>query len=148
MAEKEFALYKGEEIIAEGTIQEIADQLQVKVETVKFYNTPAYKKRVARRRAAKGAKYKFTEKTLVCTNKETGEYDLYINHKFVTHGTLQAIAEELGITVEGVKFWRTPSYKKRVQEWHSRIGDRAASNAVELVCLDDDDDYYYEDEEF
>lgn len=43
---KEYALYKGEECLAIGTIKEIAKQLKVKERTIYFYTTPTYKKRV------------------------------------------------------------------------------------------------------
>ena len=42
---KEYALYKGEEIIAIGTAKEIADRVGIKETTVWFYKSPAYKKR-------------------------------------------------------------------------------------------------------
>lgn len=40
-----YALYKGEELLTMGTIQEIAVEMKVKVDTVLFYRTPTYKKR-------------------------------------------------------------------------------------------------------
>lgn len=42
---KEYALYKGEQILAIGTLEEIAASLDVAVETVKFYGMPSYLKR-------------------------------------------------------------------------------------------------------
>ena len=42
---KEYALYKGEECLAIGTIKEIANKMKVKEETIYFYTTPTYKKR-------------------------------------------------------------------------------------------------------
>ena len=42
---KEYALYKGDKYLASGTMQEIADQLGVKKETIKFYKSKVYKKR-------------------------------------------------------------------------------------------------------
>lgn len=42
---REYALYEGEEIIAMGTVKEIADKLKIKPDTVKFYGYEAYKKR-------------------------------------------------------------------------------------------------------
>lgn len=42
---KEYALYKGEECLAIGSIKEIAKQVNVKYRTIYFYTTPAYKKR-------------------------------------------------------------------------------------------------------
>lgn len=41
----EYALYKGEELMITGTIDEIANALNIKRESVKFYKTPTYKKR-------------------------------------------------------------------------------------------------------
>lgn len=42
---KEYALYKGEEIIATGTIKEIAKELNIKEKSVHFYGTKSYQKR-------------------------------------------------------------------------------------------------------
>lgn len=43
---KEYALYKGEDILAIGTLEEIAASLDVAVETLKFYGMPSYLKRI------------------------------------------------------------------------------------------------------
>lgn len=42
---KEYALYKGEELLHIGTVKEIAAAENVKVNTVQFYMTPTYRKR-------------------------------------------------------------------------------------------------------
>ena len=42
---KEYALYKGEDCLAIGTIKEIAEKMKVKYETIYFYTMPVYKKR-------------------------------------------------------------------------------------------------------
>lgn len=42
---KEYALYKGDDCLAIGTIKEIAKQMNVKEETIYFYTMPAYKRR-------------------------------------------------------------------------------------------------------
>lgn len=42
---KEYALYKGEKMLIIGTISEIAKQQNVKEKTIRFYQTPAHKKR-------------------------------------------------------------------------------------------------------
>lgn len=47
MQEKEYALYKGEEIIAMGTKSDIAKQLGISVRSVTCYGTPAYAKRTS-----------------------------------------------------------------------------------------------------
>lgn len=39
---KEYAVYKGEEILAMGTIKEIAKELKIKPESVKYYGTGVY----------------------------------------------------------------------------------------------------------
>lgn len=43
--EKIYALYRGEKFLGVGTKKELAELLNVKVETISFYATPAYKKR-------------------------------------------------------------------------------------------------------
>lgn len=42
---KEYALYKGDDIIAVGTVKEIAQEVDVKPSTLHFYKSPAYQKR-------------------------------------------------------------------------------------------------------
>ena len=42
---KLYALYKGEELLATGTLLQIAYKTGVKLKTIRFYKTPAYKKR-------------------------------------------------------------------------------------------------------
>ena len=40
-----YMLYKGEKPLIEGTAKELAEQLNVKKETIYFYSSPAYHKR-------------------------------------------------------------------------------------------------------
>lgn len=40
-----YALYKGEELMADGNVYEIADSLGIDVKSVKFYHAPSVKKR-------------------------------------------------------------------------------------------------------
>ena len=40
-----YALYKGEECLAIGTLLQIAYKTGVKLKTIQFYKTPTYKKR-------------------------------------------------------------------------------------------------------
>ncbi|MBS1968679.1 MAG: hypothetical protein JSU04_00135 [Bdellovibrionales bacterium] len=47
---KEYALYKGEDVIAVGTIHEIAAKTNVKPDTIRFYTSPAYERRLAARK--------------------------------------------------------------------------------------------------
>ena len=47
MQAKEYALYKGEELIAMGTKKEIAKQLGVSPSTVGYYGTPVYSRRTS-----------------------------------------------------------------------------------------------------
>ena len=43
---KQYALYKSDKYLYGGTKQELAKYLGVKVHTIEFYLTPAYKKRI------------------------------------------------------------------------------------------------------
>lgn len=45
MIDHEYALYKGDDLIIIGTIDEIANLLNIQKESVRFYKTPTYKKR-------------------------------------------------------------------------------------------------------
>lgn len=47
MQAKEYALYKGEELLAMGTKREIAKQLGVSASTVGYYGTPVYARRTS-----------------------------------------------------------------------------------------------------
>lgn len=42
MQAKEYALYKGEELIGMGTVKELAKKLGVKPSTIAYYHTPTY----------------------------------------------------------------------------------------------------------
>lgn len=44
---KEYALYKGDTLLAVGTVKEIAYMLKIKVDTVYFYGTPTWLKRTS-----------------------------------------------------------------------------------------------------
>ena len=47
MRAKEYALYKGEELLAMRTKREIAQQLGVSVSTIGYYGTPVYARRTS-----------------------------------------------------------------------------------------------------
>ena len=47
---KEYALYKGDNLLCIGTAKEIAKEQNVLVDTVMFYGTPTYKNRVKKRK--------------------------------------------------------------------------------------------------
>lgn len=47
MQMKEYALYKGDELLAMGTKREIAEQLGISVDSVTCYGTPSYAKRTS-----------------------------------------------------------------------------------------------------
>lgn len=47
MQVKEYALYKGEELLAMGTKREIAEQLGVSANSISHYGTPAYARRTS-----------------------------------------------------------------------------------------------------
>lgn len=46
----EYAVYKGDEIIAIGTRKELAEKFNVKRSTVRFWSTPANIRRISNRR--------------------------------------------------------------------------------------------------
>lgn len=41
----EYALYKGDEFIDIGTLEELAKKLNVSTKTIRYYKTPAYKRK-------------------------------------------------------------------------------------------------------
>ncbi|HFI0151143.1 TPA: hypothetical protein ACGO3A_002038 [Streptococcus suis] len=49
--EKEYALYKGDKLLAIGTAKELAEKFGVKVATIHFYKSPAYLKRTDDKKA-------------------------------------------------------------------------------------------------
>ena len=55
MATKEYALYRGEDLMCIGTASEIAQERNVQVQTILFYKTPSYQKRVESRKTSKNA---------------------------------------------------------------------------------------------
>lgn len=46
-----YALYKGEELLAIGTVFEIAVKMKVQVDTILYYKTKSYKKKLEKRNA-------------------------------------------------------------------------------------------------
>lgn len=53
---KEYALYKGEDLLSVGTISEIAKETGVKRDTIAFYKTPTYQKRLSKRKNIRNAR--------------------------------------------------------------------------------------------
>lgn len=51
---KEYALYKGDSLLSIGTIPEIAMDMGVKKETIEYYRTQAYRRRLKERNAFNG----------------------------------------------------------------------------------------------
>jgi hypothetical protein len=49
----EVAVYKGDTFLTLGTVKECADYLGMKEETLKFYLTPTYRKRLEKRKKSK-----------------------------------------------------------------------------------------------
>lgn len=50
---KEYVVYKGESLLCIGTIQECADYMGVLPATVRYYTTPAYQRKLTKRKKAK-----------------------------------------------------------------------------------------------
>lgn len=42
----EYALYRGEKLVATGTVHKIANELGIKVQTIRKYGTPSYKRSI------------------------------------------------------------------------------------------------------
>jgi hypothetical protein len=57
MKRKIYALYKGETLLADGTVNEIAEKMGVKISTVRYYKTNAYQRR---------SKYVDKRRVLIC----------------------------------------------------------------------------------
>lgn len=47
---KEYALYKGDELLGLGTLQELSKQFGVKIKSLLFYQTPSYHKRTSEKK--------------------------------------------------------------------------------------------------
>ena len=58
---KEYALYKGDDMLCLGTIKEIAEETGLKPETVRYYQSPCYLKR---------GKVGGNKKVLICLDDE------------------------------------------------------------------------------
>lgn len=53
-AERLYALYKGDELIADGTMREIADKTSKTFNHIYFMSSPAYQRRIEKRRVKRG----------------------------------------------------------------------------------------------
>ena len=49
----EYAVYKGDSFICAGTINECAEYMGVLAKTIRFYTTPAYQRRIEKRKNAR-----------------------------------------------------------------------------------------------
>ncbi len=49
----EYVVYKGDSFVCVGTIKECAEHMNVLPETVRFYTTPAYQRRLKKRKKAR-----------------------------------------------------------------------------------------------
>jgi hypothetical protein len=47
-SKREYAVYKGDDLLAIGTAKECAEELGVRAETIRFYSTPCHKRRIAK----------------------------------------------------------------------------------------------------
>ena len=47
---REYALYKGDDILAIGTVEEIAKEMGIKPATVRYYNSQAYRRRLEKQK--------------------------------------------------------------------------------------------------
>lgn len=63
---KEYALFKGDEILATGTHKDICSKLGITYQTFRFYSTPTYKKRTKPENARR----------LVCLSDNTDDGEL------------------------------------------------------------------------
>lgn len=54
---KEYAVYKGETLLATGTAQECADELGVLPETIVWYTSQAYQRRLEKRNASDNVRH-------------------------------------------------------------------------------------------
>ena len=48
-------------------------------------------------------------------------YALYRGDEFITVGTIEEIAEYLGVKEASVRFWTMPSYIARIKQYHNSL---------------------------
>ena len=46
---KEYAMYKGDKLLATGTLFQLSEKLNISINSLRFYLTPTYRKRVESR---------------------------------------------------------------------------------------------------
>lgn len=54
---KEYAVYKGEELLVVGTVEECAEALGVQQRTILFYTYPTYQRRLKKRKASDNVRH-------------------------------------------------------------------------------------------
>lgn len=105
---KEYALYKGDELLSVGTAKELAKEMGVGVTTIRHYGTKAYAERM------KGC---VAPRRLV--ELET-EYALYKGDELLSVGTLEEISYQMGVSEDSLSFYGSPSYARRTSETNGR----------------------------
>lgn len=51
-----YALYKGEEVLGIGTLPQLASKFNLKIQTLQYYGTNAYKRKLNKRKNSKNPK--------------------------------------------------------------------------------------------
>lgn len=69
---KLYAMYRGEECLCTGTADEISKQMNIKKETLWFYASPTYKRRLESRKKGPSDK----QRIVVCIGEEDDEEEL------------------------------------------------------------------------
>lgn len=105
---KGYALYKGEKLLTIGTVKEIAKEMGVSGTTIRKYKNPSYIERT---------KDSSSAMRLVELRKE---YALYKGDDLLSIGTLTEISEDMGVKIDSLLYYATPTYSMRNSEERGR----------------------------
>ena len=105
MALKEYAYIKHNNTVATGTIPELAKKLELNPDLLRYWANKTHHDRVKR-----GVSNEYLK---VIKEPATEEYALYKGENLVSMGTMAEIAKETGKDIGQIRWYATPSARKR-----------------------------------
>ena len=135
---KRYEFYKGQKLIATGTLEEIADKLKISTNNVKRYGSKAYKESLAKRKNACNSSILIEIIPEKIEYKEVDvkkHYAMYKGDAFIDLGTLDYLQAATGLEESTLRYLSSRAYEERLR-------NRETQYAKILIKLEDEVDEY------
>ena len=135
---KRYEFYKGQKLIATGTLEEIADKLKISTNNVKRYGSKAYKETLAKHKNACNSSILIEIIPEEVEYKEVDvkkHYAMYKGDIFIDLGTLDYLESKTGLKKTTLQYLSSRAYEERLR-------NRETQHAKILIKLEDEVDEY------